>query len=93
MRTARFSEGVSAQRGWCLSAQGVYNPAHCILGYTPHVNRITDRCKYITLPQLRLRVVIMKEFLQIGIVTHFGVIPLFSIRAVSLTLILGVNVP
>ena len=31
----------------------------CMLGYTPppHVNRMTDRCKNITLPQLRLRAV------------------------------------
>ena len=25
--------------------------AHCMLGYTPSVNRMTDRCKNITLPQ------------------------------------------
>ena len=26
-------------------------PAYCMLGYTPPVNRMTDKCKTITLPQ------------------------------------------
>ena len=35
------------------------HPAHCMLGYTTPtlVNRITDRFKNITFPQLRLRAV------------------------------------
>ena len=61
MRTARFSgslgRGVSPQ-GW-----GCTPPGHCMLGYTPRwpvmhvVNRITDKRKNITFPQLRLRAV------------------------------------
>ena len=27
---------------------------HCMLGYTPSVNRMTDTCKNITLPQTSL---------------------------------------
>ena len=30
----------------------------CPGGYTPPVNRITDRCKNISFPQLRMRTVI-----------------------------------
>ena len=44
------------------SVQGVYTPAHCMLGYKrspPPENRMTDRCKNISFPQLRLRAVIM----------------------------------
>ena len=51
--------GVCLGRGTCLggvclgvSAQGVYTPlAYYLLGYTSSVNRLTDRCKNITLPQ------------------------------------------
>ena len=43
---------VSAGEGGCLP-RGVYLPRGC-LADTPHpVNRMTDRCKNITLPQLR----------------------------------------
>ena len=45
-----------------LMHAGIHTPlAQCRLGYThlPPVNRITDRCKNITFPQLRLRTVRM----------------------------------
>ena len=50
-------------QGGCIPAcigKGVY--AQCMLGYTPPpVNRITDRCKNITFPQLRLQTVMIKR--------------------------------
>ena len=46
--------------GVCLP-RGCTPPAHRMLGYKqPPVNRITDRCKNITFPQLHLRNVISK---------------------------------
>ena len=60
--------GVSAHRGYTPSGSrgrhphcmlGYTPPAHCMLGYIPSpVNRMTDRRKSITFPQLRLRAVI-----------------------------------
>ena len=43
-----FTQGVSAQG---VSAQGGCLP-QCILGYTPPLDRMTDACENITLPQL-----------------------------------------
>ena len=72
MRTARFScrlggvyVGVSAPGSVCpdgclprgTSALGVYTPCPLHAGIHPPMNRITDRCKNITFPQLRLRAV------------------------------------
>ena len=53
IHTARFSgRGSFCPEGWrgCLS-RGVY---------TPPVNRMTDKCKNITLPQLRLQAAIIE---------------------------------
>ena len=47
--------------GWCLPGGiclgGYTPPAHFMLGYTPSINRVTDRCKDITFPQLCLQAV------------------------------------
>ena len=47
-------KGVCPGRGVCPVHAGIHTPAQCMLGYThPPVNRMADRCKNITLPQLR----------------------------------------
>ena len=51
--------GVSASGGGAACFQGVSQHA---LRQTPPVNRITDSCKNITFPQLRLRAVIKNTF-------------------------------
>ena len=67
MHTAHFSAhlegrvsvwgwGVSARRG-CLARGGVCLGGVCLGSVCP-LNRITDRCKNITFPQLRFRAVI-----------------------------------
>ena len=57
-------------RGWLsrgVSARGVCVSKHA-LSQTPHppVNRMTDRCKNITFPQLRLRAVINVQVFRVG---------------------------
>ena len=48
----------NGQAGVCRGCGGVH-PCSLHAGiHIPHVNRITDRCKNITFPQLRLRAVI-----------------------------------
>ena len=57
MRTARFSGCLEGCPGGCLPGGsawrvcpgGVY--PHCMLGYSPSMDRITDRCKIFTLSQ------------------------------------------
>ena len=65
-RTGCLPRGVSAPEGVCQGGGGVClgmcEHPHCPLHagthkYTPPVNRITDRCKNITFPQLPLRAV------------------------------------
>ena len=50
-------DGVSASRRGCLLLGAVYPSMHW--GRHPPVDRMTDRCKNITFPQLRLRTVKM----------------------------------
>ena len=67
MYTARFS-GRLRWGGVCLwgtSALGCTPPAYCMLGYTPlWTEWLTDRCKNITFPQLRLWEVIMSALFR-----------------------------
>ena len=59
-----FRGGGCASRG-CFPRVGCFRggvPAYT--GQTPPVNRMTDRCKNITFPHLRLRTVKSLKFLQ-----------------------------
>ena len=84
MCTTRFScrlGGGSAQElsAWGVSAS-VHPPAHCMLGYTPSVNRITDRWKNITFLQLRLRTV-KSQIIRVN--SRFLIVTLLSITETS----------
>ena len=61
MRTTHFSNC----HGWCTPP--VHSRPHsgaCWDTHTPPVNRMIDRCKNITFPQLRLRAVIKLTFIE-----------------------------